>query len=126
MNEKNINRTNRNVKTKKTTTRQTVPRDSLKEIVRRIAQVAKPDKIILFGSAARGRMGPNSDIDLMVIKSGKFHRGRLTEKIYMNLFGVCQAVDVVVVTSKDVSKYRDSLGLVIRPAMKEGKVVYAS
>ena len=42
---------------------------TLQEIIRRIVQVAQPQKIILFGSAARGEMGPNSDVDLLVVKS---------------------------------------------------------
>ena len=95
-------------------------------IIRRIVEVAKPDRIILFGSAARGRMGPNSDVDLLAIKGGNFHRRRLTEEIYMNLFGVGAAVDVVVVTPEDVERYCDSFALVICPALREGKVVYAS
>ena len=37
----------------------------LDEIVRRVIEVAQPDRIILFGSAARGQMGPDSDIDLL-------------------------------------------------------------
>jgi predicted nucleotidyltransferase len=39
----------------------------LEGIVRRIVEVAQPEKIILFGSAARGDMGPHSDVDLLVI-----------------------------------------------------------
>ena len=96
----------------------------LNDIIHRVVEVAKPDKIILFGSAARDEMGANSDIDLLVIKSGDFHRGRLTEEIYMNLFGVGQAVDIVVVTPEDVEQYRDSFALVIRPALEEGRTVY--
>ena len=42
----------------------------LDEIVRRVIEVAQPDRIILFGSAVRGQMGPDSDIDLLVIKGG--------------------------------------------------------
>jgi len=49
--------------------------ETLQEIIRRIVKVAQPEKIILFGSAARGEMGPNSDVDLLVIKRGKFHQG---------------------------------------------------
>lgn len=44
--------------------------DVLDEIIRRIAEVAKPEKIIIFGSAARAAMGPNSDVDLLVVKRG--------------------------------------------------------
>lgn len=61
---------------------------TLRMIVQRIAAVAKPEKIIMFGSAARGEMGPHSDVDLLVVKQGQFHRGHLVEEIYMNLIGV--------------------------------------
>jgi len=94
--------------------------------VRRIVEVARPEKIILFGSGARGGMGPDSDVDLLVIKSGRFHRGRLTEKIYMNLFGSEEAVDVVVVTPEEVERHRDTPYHVIFPALKEGRVLYAA
>ena len=98
----------------------------LAEIVRRIVQIAAPERIILFGSAARGEAGRGSDLDLLVIKPGQFHRGRLTEEIYLNLIGVGQAVDVVVVTPEDVDRYRDAPGLVIAPALREGRVIYAA
>ena len=99
-------------------------KEVLDEIIRRIVEVANPDKIILFGSATRGEMGPNSDIDLLVVVPCNVHRGRMTEEIYMHLFGVGQAVDVVVVTSEDVERYRDSPALVIEPALREGRVIY--
>src|SRR3990170_4508289 len=104
----------------------TVSQLTLDEIIHRIVEVAKPDKIILFGSAARGEMGTNSDVDLLVVKSGDFHRGHLTEEIYMNLFSVGQAVDIIVVTPEDIERYKDSFAVVIYPALKEGKVVYAA
>jgi predicted nucleotidyltransferase len=104
----------------------TIAQGKLDLIIRRIVEVAKPEKIILFGSAARGAMGPSSDVDLLVVKGGNAHRGRLTEEIYMNLFGVGAAVDVVVVTPEDLERYRDSFALVIYPALREGRVVYAA
>jgi uncharacterized protein len=100
--------------------------DALAEIIRRIVRVAAPERIVLFGSAARGEQGPGSDLDLLVIKPGRYHRGRLTDPIYRSLIGVGQAVDVVVVTPEDVDRYRDALGLVIAPALREGRVVYAA
>ncbi len=98
----------------------------LDEIVRRIVEVAQPEKIIMFGSAVRGEMGPHSDVDVLVVKSNVERRGRLTGDIYMNLIGAGQAVDVVVVTPKDIERYRDSIGLIIKPALQEGKVIYAA
>ena len=112
--------------TKEMNHKKTVVQRKLKKIIRRIVKVAKPEKIIMFGSAAKGQMGPNSDVDLLVIKRGKFHRGRLTDRIYMNMHGVGQAVDVIVVTPEDVERYKDSYALVIYPALREGKVVYAA
>jgi predicted nucleotidyltransferase len=100
--------------------------DALAEIIRRIVRVAAPERIVLFGSAARGEAGPDSDLDLLVIKPGHYHRGRLTDAIYRSLIGVGQAVDVVVVTPEDVQRYRNALGLVIAPALREGRVVYAA
>jgi predicted nucleotidyltransferase len=100
--------------------------DALAEIIRRIVRVAAPERIVLFGSAARGEAGPESDLDLLVIKPGRYHRGRLTDAIYRSLIGVGRAVDVVVVTPEDVDRYRDARGLVIAPALREGRVVYAA
>lgn len=95
----------------------------LTEIIRRIVEVAQPEQVILFGSAVRGEMGPHSDMDLLVVKSG-VHRRRLAQAIYLNLVGVGQAVDVIVVTPEDLERYRHAIGLIIEPALQEGRVVY--
>ena len=88
----------------------------LKGIIRRIVAVATPEKIILFGSAARGEMGPNSDVDLLVIKRGRFNRAKVTTDIYRHMHGAGQAVDIIVVTPEEVERYRDTHCLVICPA----------
>ncbi len=100
-----------------------VDQKTLDEIIRRIVEVAKPEKIILFGSAARGEMGPNSDVDLLIIKRGADALD-LMGQIYRNLHGVGEAVDAIVVTPEDVERFKESHALVIKPALREGKVVY--
>jgi len=105
--------------------KKTIAQEALHEIIRRIVEVAQPEKIILFGSAAREEMGPNSDIDLLVIKSDA-NRLELTGQIYKRMHGVGEAVDIVVVTPEDIERYRNSHALVIAPALREGKVVYAA
>lgn len=88
-------------------------------------EVAHPQKIILFGSAARGEMGPDSDLDLLVIVGGPARRRKIAQAIYGNLPYVGTPVDTVVVTEEDVERYRDLVRYIIRPAPREGKVVYA-
>ncbi len=97
----------------------------LQEIIRRVVEVAEPEKIILFGSAARGEMGPDSDVDLLVVKSTAYRR-KLAQTIYKNLLGLTQPVDVVVVTPGDLERYAHSPALVFESALREGRVVYAS
>ena len=95
----------------------------LDDIIRRIVEVAQPEKIILFGSAARGDMNRHSDVDLLVIKEGG-DPWTVMGDIYGNLRGVGAAVDAIVVTPAQVERYKDSHALVIKPALREGRIVY--
>ena len=78
----------------------------LDDIVNRIVEAARPDKIILFGSAARGEMGPHSDVDLLIIRKGG-HSRKLVGRIYRKLHGVGAAVDAVMVSPADVERYKE-------------------
>ena len=96
---------------------------TLQEIIRRVVEVAQPERIILFGSAARGEMGPHSDVDLLVIADVE-DRSAVTGRIHRRLRGEHAAVDAIVVTPADVARYRNSHALIIKPALQEGRVVY--
>jgi predicted nucleotidyltransferase len=96
----------------------------LTDVLNRVVATADPEKIILFGSAARGDMTPNSDLDLLVVARNGTHRRQLAQLIYRRMIGVGHPVDVVVVTPDDVERYGSALGLIIEPALREGKVVY--
>ncbi len=98
----------------------------LADIVKRVVEAANPEKIVLFGSAARGEMGPNSDVDLLVIKGGKFNYWRVYDTIREHLRDATMPIDVVLVTPEDVERYRHSHCLVICPALREGKLIYGS
>jgi predicted nucleotidyltransferase len=100
--------------------------DLLAEVVRRIVEVARPERIVLFGSAARGDVGPDSDLDLLVVKRGVEHRRRLAQLIYRRLLGVEVPVDVLVVTPEDIEEFRDKVGTIIGPALREGREVYVA
>ena len=96
---------------------------TLEEIIRRIVAASQPEKVILFGSAARGEMGPHSDVDLLVIKQCD-NNWDVMGDIYEELYGVEAAVDVIVVTPGEIERYQDTHALVIKPALREGRVVY--
>ena len=97
----------------------------LDNIIRRIVEVADPERIILFGSAARGDMNRHSDVDLLIVKEGEDPLD-LMRQIRRNLYGVGAAIDAVVVTPQAIEQYRDSHALIIKPALQEGKVIYES
>jgi predicted nucleotidyltransferase len=97
---------------------------ALRELVRCIVEVAKPERIILFGSAARGQM--DSDLDVLVVKAGVEHRRRLAQDIYMNLPELGVGVDVIVLTPEDIEAQRTSVGSIIGPALEEGRVIYGA
>ena len=105
-------------------TLQTLEQKTLHDIIQRVVEVAQPERVILFGSAARGEVGPHSDVDLLVVKDGANRRG-LSTRIHRSLYGVRAAVDVIVATSDDLARFKDSHGLIIKPALQDGKVVYA-
>lgn len=102
----------------------TVSKELLDQVVQRIVSVAKPERIILFGSAARGELTADSDLDFLVVKSGSFKRRALAQEIYMNLFGMGIPVDIVIATPEEIEQYRGRVGGVIGPALQEGREVY--
>jgi predicted nucleotidyltransferase len=97
----------------------------LQEIVRRIVAAVQPEKIILFGSAVRGGMGPDSDLDFLVVKACASRR-ETARAIRRPLFGITVPIDIVVATPEDLERFGDTIGLIYRPALQEGKVVYAA
>ena len=97
----------------------------LQEIVRRIVAAVQPDKIILFGSAAREEMGPASDLDLLVIKPCG-HRRKTARIIERSLIGIGIPTDIIVAKPKDIKRYKDTIGLIYRPALRDGRVIYVA
>jgi len=98
----------------------------LADIIGRILNVVKPKQVFLFGSAARGQVHDNSDIDLLVVVPNGLHRRKTAQNIYSNLVGVGHAADIVVVTEDDVSRSHEGDGYAIWSALTEGRLVYAA
>jgi predicted nucleotidyltransferase len=102
------------------------PSDVIALVALRIVETVRPLKIILFGSAARGRMGPDSDIDVLVVMPEGTHRMRTSQLLHQRMFGVPAAVDILVATPGDLERHKDNRGLVYRRILREGKEIYAA
>jgi len=96
----------------------------LPEITERIVNASQPEKIILFGSHARGDFGPDSDLDLLVVIRGVKHLRAEGTRLRGALRGLLVPVDIVVATPEQMERLGDVPGMVYRTALKEGKVVY--
>jgi predicted nucleotidyltransferase len=94
-------------------------------MVRVIVRRCHPERIILFGSHARGQAGPDSDVDLLVVMpvSGSKREKQLELGIALHRFVL--PVDVVVTTPEDFAWRKEIPGTIERPAALEGKVLYA-
>lgn len=97
----------------------------LQEITQRILDVSDPEQIILFGSYARGDFGPASDLDLLIIKEKVDSTRAEAARIYRALADLAVPIDVVVVRMAYVRRYGDLVGTVLRPALREGRLLYA-
>lgn len=98
--------------------------EKIQEMVRRIVNRFHPEKIILFGSHARGEGGPDSDADLLIIMRYSGSRREQATEIDLALWGIDLSADILVFSPEEIEKYRDLIGTIIYPALREGKVVY--
>jgi predicted nucleotidyltransferase len=96
----------------------------VQEIVRRILAAAAPDKIILFGSAATGKMTRDSDIDLLIVEPDPGDRRKESVKIDAMLSGLGYPFDVIVISTDWFEASKNVIGGIAYPANKYGKVIY--
>jgi predicted nucleotidyltransferase len=99
---------------------------SVVSLIEQVVRVAHPLRIILFGSAARGPTGPESDIDLLVVMPDGTHRRRAAQHLYASMREVGVPFDLLVATPSDLEKHRNNVGLIYRTILREGIEVYAA
>ncbi len=92
--------------------------------VDRLAQEAQPERILLFGSHARGEAREDSDLDLLVIESEVTDRAAEMVRLRRALRPLRIPVDILVYSSADVVRWGNQPGSALFWALREGKVVY--
>jgi len=100
------------------------PEAKINEAVRRIVRRFRPEKIVLFGSRARGDARPDSDADLLVVMKFRGSRRRKASEIDLALAGIGMPKDIVIVTPGEFERHREVVGTVVYPAVREGRVLY--
>jgi uncharacterized protein len=100
----------------------------LEEMTRTIVETAQPRKVILFGSLARGDARPESDVDIPVIEDQPFgpdkSRRKETAGLWHAQSRLDMAKDILVHTSEEVDKWKDSRNHVVAHALKFGRALY--
>lgn len=97
----------------------------IQQMVRRIVREFAPEKVILFGSHARGEAGPDSDVDLLVVMPVEGSKRAKQLEIRIALNDIHIAKDIIVSRSEEFQWRKDTIGTIEYPAVHEGKVLYA-
>lgn len=96
----------------------------LAEMVKRICDTVRPDRIILFGSRARRETSPQSDYDILIVAPSPLPRWKRTVPVYVALAGMGVPKDVVWWTPQEIEEWRGVRSHFITTALQEGKVLY--
>ena len=98
--------------------------ETVGEIVARVLDACRPEQLILFGSAATGRMTRDSDIDLLVVLNDVADARRDAMHVRTALAGLPFPFDVIVISQDRFEETRDVIGGIAWPAARYGKVIY--
>jgi predicted nucleotidyltransferase len=98
--------------------------DLVGEVVARIVNAVAPDKVILFGSRARGEADQDSDLDVLIVAPSSLPRWQRTAPIYRLLAGMGVPKDILWWTPEEVEEWRGVRSHFINAVLREGQVVY--
>lgn len=96
----------------------------IQKLTKKIVKKFSPDKVILFGSHAWGKPGPNSDVDLFIIKKTRAPFA-LEQKIDLALIPRSIALDILVRTPKHIQSRLLAKDIFIHDVLTKGKILYA-
>jgi len=98
--------------------------DMVNDIVERLVERFHPDKVILFGSCARGEADEGSDVDLLIVAETDLDPGERFPAARRALAGIPAAFDLIVRTPDEYRRRREVVNDIVYFAEKYGKVIY--
>lgn len=99
--------------------------EQIDRMVKRIVMRFNPERIILFGSRARGDAGPDSDVDLLVVMDFEGSKLDKTVEVRLALGNLPVPTDIILSRPEDFTWRQQIVGTIEYPAAREGKVLYA-
>ena len=96
----------------------------MREIVRRIVDTSHPEKVILFGSRARGDCRGDSDIDLLVVADDPRPRSLRASALYGALSDILVPMDILVYCPDEIVEWSNVLQAFVTTAVREGNLLY--
>ncbi len=96
----------------------------LQNMTERIVQTFDPIRVVLFGSRARGDEHAGSDVDLLVVLPKVENKREVAIAIRRLLRDVPIAKDIIVTSPQEIARRGNLVGSVLRPALREGRVLY--
>lgn len=104
-----------------------VTTEKVETAIRRIIEISRPSKLLIFGSYVRGETNINSDLDVIVVARDDIENPRKESvRIRRALRGISMAMDIHVVPRSKWEELKDVPGLIYREAWNNGRVVYES
>jgi excisionase family DNA binding protein len=100
----------------------------LADIVRRLVEGYDPERVYLFGSAARGEAGPDSDYDLMLVMPDDAEPKRMDARDAYSeyLWGTGVPVDVVIVSRSYFDSRSEVVASLPATVLREGVLLHAA
>lgn len=112
-----------------TSTPQTLAADAgalFQKMVDALLAAGQQERIILFGSRARGDAQPDSDLDLLIVQAKQPGGSRWQELrcLRQTLRSFPVAKDLLLFRPAEYEYWRNSLNHVVGRALREGRVLY--
>ena len=99
---------------------------AMDDLIQQVVRAVHPLRIVLFGSAARGEMKPDSDLDLLVVMPEGTNQIETAQYLYRHVHCIDYPSDFIVATPAELERHKDNIGLIYYTVLREGKELHAA
>ena len=102
-----------------------VSQETIRGVAQRIGEAARADRVVLFGSHARGEAREDSDVDLLVVSQSDLPRHKRSRALYALFDPYPFPMDIIVYTPAEIAQALNSPASFVASVLAEGREVYA-